>query len=101
MRHRPLCFACLALFLFLWGAVLMGGEKWFQEFRPSPLDACAQAGEQIRFTGRVYQREERDAYQILYLKENSVQSEEQSFQISGIMVYDLSLIHISEPTRPY
>ena len=88
MRHRPLCFACLALFLFLWGAVLMGGEKWFRELRPSPLDACAEEGEQIRFTGRVYQREERDAYQILYLKENSVQSEEQSFQISGIMVYD-------------
>lgn len=88
MRHRPLCFVCLALFLFLWGAVLMGGEKWFQELRPSPLDVCAEAGEQIRFTGRVYQREERDAYQILYLKENSVQSEEQSFQISGIMVYD-------------
>ncbi len=95
MRHRPLCAACLAVFLLLCAAVWAGGEKFLRELQPSPLEACGRDGETIRFAGQVYQREIKDEYQILSLKENSVTSKEHSFQVSGIMVYDEKKIEIT------
>lgn len=88
MRHRPFCFLCLAVFLLLCAAVFGAGERFLADLAPSALERWVKEDETVCFSGRVYQKEQREDYQILYLKNISMQTKEQSFQESQLMVYD-------------
>lgn len=72
MRNRPLCSMCLIVFLLLCIGMLMGGDRFFQNLAPPELEK--QEGKQIQITGRVYQIEIRESYQILYLIHSNEQS---------------------------
>ncbi len=72
MRNRPLCSLCLAVFLFLCLVICAGGARVVPELAPSPLERSGTAGEKVRLTGRVYQKEQKDTFQIFYLEQVSV-----------------------------
>lgn len=90
MRHRPLCSICLILFVIYSTIIYVGGAKVVKELRPSSLEQNVADGERIRLSGRVYQKEIKEDYQIIYLKNNSCLYQEQSFQESRLIVYDES-----------
>ena len=83
MKNRPLCSICLALFLLILTMTCVGREKFIKELRPSPLEKAAKEGEELVFTGRIYQKEIKDNHQVLYLKDNSLKE-------PRIIVYDES-----------
>ena len=83
MKNRPLCGICLALFLLILTMTCVGREKFIKELRPSPLEKSAKEGEELVFTGRIYQKEIKDNHQVLYLKDNSLKE-------PRIIVYDES-----------
>lgn len=88
MKNRPLCCVCLLIFLLMCAAVYAGGDKIVKELAPSPLELCAQEGDTIRLTGQLYKKDIREDYQILYLKNNSINYQGQSLTESRIIVYD-------------
>lgn len=88
MRNRPLCSVCLIVFVLLCVSILAGGEKFVEELRPSPLECNVQKDETIQFTGQVYQKEIKDNYQVLYLKNVKVTYQKQSLNESRVIVYD-------------
>lgn len=65
MRNRPLCSACLMVFLIFSIGMTAGGSRFFRE--PVPPEMKKQAGKEVQITGQVYQIEVRESYQILYL----------------------------------
>lgn len=71
-----------------------GGESLVRELRPSPAERNIEDGEEISLTGQLYQKEIKDEYQILYLKNNSINSQGKSLKESKIIVYDESKIKL-------
>lgn len=88
MRHRPLCMISLLLVLTYSAVIVTGGAKFVKELRPSGIEVHVPDGENIQVAGEVYQKEEKEDYQILYLKNNSVNYQEQSFKESKLIIYD-------------
>lgn len=88
MRNRPLCSLSLALFIILGILIHVGGEKFVKELHPSALEQTVPEKEEIQLSGRVYQKESKEEYQILYLKNNSILYQEQSLKESKIIIYD-------------
>ncbi len=95
MRNRPLGSLCLAVFLFLCLVIHAGGARFVPELRPSPLERSGTAGEKVRLTGFVYQKEQKDAYQIFYLKQAHIYDpapsgapQTSTFTEPKILVYD-------------
>lgn len=88
MRNRPLCFVCLLFVLALMPAAVPGKDKAVKELRLSRAERCLEDKEKIVLSGRVYQKADKEKYQILYLKDNSVKSYQQSLNESKIIVYD-------------
>lgn len=103
MKNRPLCSICLFLFVLMCVGIFTGKDKVVQELRPSPVETYVEEGEAITFAGRLYQREIKDNYQILYLKNNSIEYQEQSLHESKMIVYDKKKIeiHIGEKIKGY
>lgn len=101
MKDRPLCCVCLLIFLLQCVAVCAGREKVVKELVPSPLECRVQEGEEISLTGRLYKNEIKEDYQILYLKNNSITYQEQSFTESRVIVYDKEKteVHIGQMLR--
>lgn len=58
------------------------------ELRPSLLERQAEDSEEILLWGQVYDKEIKENYQILYLKNNSVKCREQFLKESQLMIYD-------------
>lgn len=77
------------LVVLVYGAIIVfGGAKFVEELRPSKIEKHVPDGENVQLSGEVYQKEERETYQILYLKNNSVNYQEQSFKESKLIIYD-------------
>ena len=72
-----------------------------KELRPSPMELHVQEGERIVLTGQVYKKQVRESFQILYLKDNSIENQEQSFKESRALVYNEAKeeIHIGQTVR--
>ncbi len=83
MRGRPLMRLCLAVCLLIALGVILYGEG-----PPSALTRPAQEEAQITLTGTLYQKELREDFQILYLKDNSFIYQERSCQEPKILIYD-------------
>ena len=88
MRHRPLCSICLMVFIVLSFLIHVGGTTFVKELRPSPLEQRIDDGTVIQVSGEIYQKEVREDYQILYLKNNSISYQEQSFREFKIIIHD-------------
>lgn len=88
MKNRPLCFACLSFVLAVILAVAVGRDRVVKELRPSCAEQYLEEDEKVLLKGRVYRKEDKEKYQVLYLKDNSVKSYQQSLKESKIIVYD-------------
>ncbi len=94
MKDRPLMYTCLVILVLIMLAVTCGKEKLVRELRPSPLESAVPPGDLIVLQGQVYQTEQRSDYQRLYLKDNSIQYQEQTIQESRIIIYTDSNLQI-------
>lgn len=87
MKKRPLCGMCLVLFIIHSLLLLLFGE---QVWKRLPADSLFQKeGEwEVVLQGQVYQKTNTSKNQILYLKNNSIESDKKSFYESKLIVYD-------------
>lgn len=78
------------MFLLLCAVIHVGGGKVVKDLRPSPLESRMGEGEEVLVSGQVCWKEEKDDYQIIYLKDNSVIStkSERSVKESRLILYD-------------
>ncbi len=88
LKNRPLCTVCLILTLLFCIGAGCGREKVVSDLRPSAAELKLKEGDHITFAGRVYQKSEKQDYQILYLKNNSIKYQQQSLKESKMIVYD-------------
>ncbi len=88
MRNRPLCSICLFVCLVIWIGTVCGGEKLVKELRPSAAESHLKDKEDVLVTGRVYQKADKEKYQIIYLKNNSMRYRQQSLKESRLIIYD-------------
>ena len=72
MRNRPLCYICLSVFLMISLGVIIGGAKFIKELRPSVLEREIGENQFVKLSGQIYDIEQKEKYQILYLKNNSI-----------------------------
>ncbi len=94
MKDRPLMYTCLVILVLIMLAVTCGREKLVRELRPSPLESAAPPGGAVVLQGQVYQTEQRSDYQRLYLKDNSIQYQEQTVRESRMIIYTDSNLQI-------
>lgn len=59
-----------------------------KELRPSEAERILSQEDHITLTGRIYQKTEKQDYQVLYLKNNSIIYHQQSLKESKIIIYD-------------
>lgn len=88
MRDRPLCGICLILALLICTTAYVGKGPAAKNLRPSPLKQAVSEDEVLILEGQVYRKEIKENYQILFLKNNSINYQEQSFIEPKIIVYD-------------
>lgn len=88
MRNRPLCSICVLLSVLICLCVCLGGEHFVKDLSPSQTELYLQNDDTILLTGRVYDRAEKENYQILYLKENSIIYQKQSLKESKLIIYE-------------
>ena len=94
MKNRPLFYGCLMIFLALLVCYYTGGAKFIKELRPSILEMQMCENDYIRLSGQVYDIEQKDSCQILYLKNNSITNQNKSFEESKIIIYDKEKLNI-------
>ena len=83
MRERPLCTAAVILLAIQW--ILVGGLGLSKDLKPSGLEQYVRAGDTVMVCGQVYRREEKNGYDIYYMKDNQVflnSSAEQKINLS-------------------
>lgn len=88
MKNRPLCSVCLLFCLMLCIATVCGGEKLVKELRPSSAEVRLQGGEKVIAAGKVYKKADKEKYQVLYLKNNSITYHQLSLKESRLIIYD-------------
>ena len=100
MKNRPLCSLCLVIAILI-GILTAGtGAKFVSELRPSPVEQYGEKDDWLIVRGQVYKKEEKEKYQILYLKKCSVyfqkdqqsqqnqQSQQSLIKESRMLIYD-------------
>jgi len=101
MKNRPLCGICLILFLLFAAGIHVGKDRLIKELRPSPLEQAVKDKAEIVLTGCLYKKEVKDKFQVLYLKNNSINYQEQSIKESKIIVYEENMteVHIGQKLK--
>ena len=109
MKNRPLCSICLVIAVLIGILTIGAGAKFVKELRPSPIEKYGEEGDWLIVRGQVYQQEEKEKYQIIYLKNCSIyiqkdQKNQQSkkdhegqisfVKESKIIIYDENKINI-------
>lgn len=90
MKNRPLLYVCLLIMAVIVLSVLSGEGVWSEELRPSPLEKNVSSGDTVIVQGQVYNLEQKENYQAVYLKKNSIQhiqKKKSSFRESKIITY--------------
>ena len=72
MKDRPLCCICLVIALFIGSLTVGAGAKFVKELRPSSIEKYGEEKERVIVRGQVYQKEEKEKYQALFLKNCSI-----------------------------
>lgn len=101
MRNRPLCGICLILAFLICITAYVGKGPAAKNLRPSPLEQTVPEDEVLILEGQVYHKEIKEKYQILFLKNNSINYQEQSFIEPKVIVYDEDKkeVHIGNKVR--
>ena len=94
MKNRPLCSGCLIAFLLLSMCIITGGAGFVKELRPSVIEQKIAEEASVRLSGQVYDIDVKEKYQVLYLKNNSIIYQNESFNESRIIVYDEEKLNI-------
>ncbi len=95
MRDRPLCSVCLMLAILICSVIYLGGDKAKDWLSPSQIEKNIASADRIQLKGKVYIKDQKEDYQILYLKNNSIYYQKQSFKESKIIIYDNTKQEIS------
>ena len=100
MKNRPLCSLCLVIAILIGILTAGAGAKFVSELRPSPVEQHGEKDDWLIVRGQVYKKEEKEKYQILYLKKCSVyfqkdqqsqqnqQSQQSLIKESRMLIYD-------------
>ena len=100
MKNRPLCSLCLVIAILIGILTAGAGAKFVSELRPSPVEQYGEKDDWLIVRGQVYKKEEKEKYQILYLKKCSVyfqkdqqsqqnqQSQQSLIKESRMLIYD-------------
>lgn len=88
MKDRLLCSICLIICLIAGARIVCGGEKFIKELRPSEAELYLEDQEDILVSGRVYEKTEKEKYQVLYLRNNSIPYHQRSLKESRLIIYD-------------
>lgn len=59
-----------------------------KELRPSAAESYLQDKDEVLVAGRVYQKADKEKYQIIYLENNSIKYRQQSLRESRLIIYD-------------
>lgn len=90
MRNRPLLYVCLIVIVLMSGVILRKDSRFLEEFRESPLEKYHSEGDAVCVKGFVYDIQNGDSYQALYLKDNVISSTKEKNRIykeARILVY--------------
>lgn len=99
-KNRPLCSLCLVIAILIGILTAGAGAKFVSELRPSPVEQHGEKDDWLIVRGQVYKKEEKEKYQILYLKKCSVyfqkdqqsqqnqQSQQSLIKESRMLIYD-------------
>ena len=95
MKKRPLCILCLT-FLIIRGVllVLTSGET-FVKVPPSSIFYKNEQMDNVLVQGQVYKKKNTSKIQILYLKNNSIFEQNNSYYDSRILIYDDTFTEVS------
>ena len=91
MKKRPLCMICLVFLLIKTFLLIVTSGDDLIPIPASSIFCEMQAGEearQVRIQGRIYKKEYTSKHQVLYLKQNLISYQEQSYKESKIIIYD-------------
>lgn len=100
MKNRPLCSLCLVIAILIGILTAGAGAKFVSELRTSPVEQYGEKDDWLIVRGQVYKKEEKEKYQILYLKKCSVyfqkdqqsqqnqQSQQSLIKESRMLIYD-------------
>lgn len=88
MRNRPLGSVCLVLAAVICVCVYVGKGEAAERLTISPVQERVADGSMICLEGQVYQKEIKEKYQVLYLKNNSIYYQKQSLLEPRIIIYD-------------
>ena len=75
MKNRPLLSVCLMVLCIIASMVVWGRERFIKELRPSPIERYAAEGDSITICGKIYRQEQKENCRMIYLKENSIQTQ--------------------------
>ena len=100
MKNRPLCSLCLVITILIGILTAGAGAKFVSELRPSPVEQYGEKDDWLIVRGQVYKKEEKEKYQILYLKkcyvyfqkdqqsQQNQQSQQSLIKESRMLIYD-------------
>ncbi|MEG0721508.1 MAG: DNA internalization-related competence protein ComEC/Rec2, partial [Lachnospiraceae bacterium] len=75
------------------------GEKLGHDFRPSLLEKTVENKEQVTARGQIYKKEQKEKYQVLYLKNNIITHSGKRIKESHLIVYDQTFLPCSIGNR--
>jgi len=90
VRNRPLLYVCLIVIVLMSDVILRKDSRFLEEFRESPLEKYHSEGDAVCVKGFVYDIQNGDSYQALYLKDNVISSTKEKNRIykeTRILVY--------------
>lgn len=89
MRGRPLCTVCVSMLIIVWLMLGTGGGAGSKEpgtaFRLQGIQPANK--DTVCVTGKVYKIEQHSDYQVLYLKDNSINFQQHSIKKPGFIIY--------------
>ena len=95
MKKRPLCILCLSFLIIRSILLLLASGQTFVKVPASSIFFRNEQMENVLVRGQVYKKKNTSKIQILYLKNNSIFGENNSYDDSKILIYDDSFTDIS------
>ena len=95
MKKRPLCILCLSFLIVKGIILLLVSGQTFIKVPASSIFFKNEQMENVLVRGQVYKKKNTSKIQILYLKNNSIFGENNSYYDSKILIYDDSFADVS------
>lgn len=78
---------CLSFLMIFFSCIHWGRDTYLREYFNSPVEGLIPPGSVVTVSGQVYQKEQTSEYQVLYLKNNSINSGERVVPKTKIIIY--------------